>query len=187
MSIGTVPFDLAAAIGAASTPNGVTGFRMFWNGWAACLARLGAGGRPPASVEIFSGVPFVWLRRRDTLRQAVSFWRATTPRDQFRLPEDPATPVNAPKFDGPAIRRFVKLVECQDANWGRWFLEHGIQPLEVAYEDLDRDPVVTVGTVLGHIGVCPDVAPVQPGVKRQADWLTEQYVEEYRRFGRFQM
>ncbi|MCY4014202.1 MAG: Stf0 family sulfotransferase [Gammaproteobacteria bacterium] len=184
MSIGAVPFDLPAAVGAASTPNGIAGFRMFWNGWEACLARLGARGAHAAHEEFFSGVPFVWLRRRDTLRQAVSFWRATTPHEQFRFPEDPSTPVNAPKFDARAIRRFVELVERQDAQWGLWFREHGIAPLEVAYEDLDGDPAATVDAVLNHLGVRADVALAHPRVKRQADRLTEQYVERYRQLGR---
>ena len=184
MSIGAMPFDLAAAVRAASTRNGIAGFRMFWNGWESCLAHLGRRGAHAACEEFPSRVPFIWLRRRDTLRQAVSFWRATTPRDQFRFPEDPSTPVNAPNFDAPAIRRFVELMERQDAQWGQWFLAHGIAPLEVAYESLDRDPEATVGAVLDHLGVGADVALAQPRVKRQADRLTEQYVERYRQLVR---
>ena len=179
MSIGAVPFDLNAAIKAASTPNGMAGFRMFWNRWEPFVARLALTTHGPPK-KILRGIPFVWLRRRDRLRQAISFWRATTPRDQFRLPKDSSL-INAPEFDAPAIRRFVELIETQDSRWGRWFDENGIVPLEIAYEDLDRNPARTVSHVLEHLGVNADVTLTQPAVKRQADGLTEQYVEQYRR------
>lgn len=68
MSIGAVPFDMNAAIKAASTPNGMAGFRIFWNGWEAFVARLANADGSRASKEILRHVPFVWLRRRDTLR-----------------------------------------------------------------------------------------------------------------------
>ncbi|MDE0420613.1 MAG: Stf0 family sulfotransferase [Gammaproteobacteria bacterium] len=179
MSIGAVPFDMNAAIKAASTLGGMAGFRMFWNGWEAFLARLADADNSGVSKEILCAVPFVWLRRRDTLRQAVSFWRATTPCDQFRRPKDSAL-ANAPEFDATAIRRFVELMETQDARWGRWFDENGIVPLEIAYEDLDRHPARTVNRVLDHLGVRAVVTLTQPTVKRQADRLTEQYVEQYK-------
>ena len=179
MSIGAAPFDMNAAIRDASTPGGMAGLRMFWNGWEAFLARLADADNSGAAKEILRAVPFVWLRRHDTLRQAVSFWRATTPRDQFRRPSD-SSRVNAPEFDAPAIRRFVELIESQDARWGRWFDENGIVPLEIAYEDLDRHPARTVNRVLEHLGVRAVVTLTQPTVKRQADRLTEQYVEQYK-------
>lgn len=180
MSIGAVPFDMNAAIKAASTPSGMAGFRMFWNGWESFLAQLADADESQAAQEILRGVPFVWLRRRDTLRQAISFWRATTPRDQFRLPKDSSL-VNAPEFDAPAIRRFVELIETNDSHWARWFEGNGIAPLEIAYEDLDRHPARTVRQVLEHLRVNADVTLTQPTVRRQADRLTEQYVERYRR------
>ena len=180
MSIGAVPFDMSTAIKAASTPSGMAGFRMFWNGWESFLAQLANADDSQAAQKVLRCVPFVWLRRRDTLRQAISFWRATTPRDQFRLPKDSSL-VNAPEFDAPAIRGFVELIETNDSHWGRWFEGNGIVPLEIAYEDLDRHPARAVNDVLEHLGVHADVTLTQPAVKRQADRLTEQYVEQYRR------
>lgn len=185
MSVGAEPFDVGAAIKAASTPNGVAGFRMFWNGWEACLAQLGSSDHAHAPEAMLSGVRFVWLRRRDTIRQAISFWRATTPpRDQFRLPENSSIPINAPEFDGPAIRRFVELIERQDRLWREWFEANLISPLEIIYEDLDEAPAAAVHAVLDHLGVGADVTVPRPQVRRQADGLTEQYVERYRRQGR---
>lgn len=65
---------------------------------------------------------------------------------------------------------------------GQWFKGNGIVALAITYEDLDRHPAGTVNDVLEHLGVRADVTLTQPAVKRQADRLTEQYVERYRAF-----
>ena len=181
MSVGAKPFDLGAAIKASSTPNGIAGCRMFWNGWEACLARLGAEKRAQSLRATFPGLRFVWLRRRDTLRQAVSFWRATTPAEQFRLPDDPTIPINAPPFDARAIREFLSLIEHQDSLWRQWFAAERITPLEITYEDVDASPAATVRSVLDFLGVRADVATPRPRIKRQADAHTERYLEQFRR------
>ena len=180
MSIGAKPFDLGAAIKASSTPNGIAGCRMFWNGWEACLARLGAEKRTQALYAAFPGFRFVWLRRRDTLRQAVSFWRATTPTEQFRLPEDPTIPINAPPFDARAIREFLSHIERQDSLWRQWFATNRITPLEIMYEDVDASPPATVHRLLDFLNVRADVATLRPRIRRQADEHTERYVELFR-------
>lgn len=181
MSVGEKPFDLGAAIKASSTPNGIAGCRMFWNGWEACLARLFAEKRSQALRTAFPGLRFVWLRRRDTLRQAVSFWRATTPTEQFRLPDDPTIPINTPPFDARAIRQFLSLIERQDSLWRQWFAAERITPLEITYEDLDASPTATVRRVLDFLDVRADVATARPRITRQADEHTERYVEHFRR------
>lgn len=181
MSVGKKPFDLGTAIKASSTPNGIAGCRMFWNGWEACLARLGAEKRAQPLRAAVPKLRFVWLRRRDTLRQAVSFWRATTPTEQFRLPDDPTIPINTPPFDAPAIRQFLSLIESQDSLWRQWFAANRITPLEIKYEDVDASPAATVSSVLDFLDVRADVATLQPRIRRQADEHTERYVEHFRR------
>ena len=80
----------------------------------------------------------------------------------------------------PPRDHIAAVIETNDSHWGRWFEGNGIAPLEIAYEDLDRHPARTVNDVLEHLGVRADVTLTQPAVKRQADRLTEQYVEQYR-------
>jgi LPS sulfotransferase NodH len=55
------------------TPNGVFGAKLMWDH----LGRL-ARDRPPREAldELFDGPRYVWVRRGDVVRQAVSLWRA---------------------------------------------------------------------------------------------------------------
>jgi LPS sulfotransferase NodH len=67
------------------TPNGVWGAKMMWNYLADAVARLRAWPRLDVAADAadsevlaaaFPGLRYVWLRRQDKLRQAISWWRA---------------------------------------------------------------------------------------------------------------
>src|SRR5205823_2249041 len=69
------------------------------------------------------GLRYVWLRRGDHVRHAVSWWRAGVT-GQYALGEGD-DPAEAPEFDEEGIRRFVDLVIRSDDGWQRWFESHG--------------------------------------------------------------
>ena len=166
------------------TSNGVSGQRMFWNGFAPFmhLARGGSSGRDVDVLRaLFPDLRFVWLRREDKLRQAISFWRATAGPEQWRNPVDPSVPVNRPPFDLAAIAAFVELVSAQDSSWQRWFEANDVSPVVVTYDHLQRDRPDAVRHVLEGLGLDPAAAARvgAPRVVRQADAATDEYVARY--------
>lgn len=178
--------DVDHALRAATGPNGIPGSRMFWNAWERFLERSRAvwAHEDADDIEVlaavFSELQFVWLRRRDKLRQAISFWRATTGEDQFRYPTD-GTPVNVPEFDFDRISFFIEHVSKQEDEWRDWFDRHEMTPRQVIYEDLVSDRAGVIRDVLEYlqVGNVENVAIPEPRVVQQADEQTERYIQLY--------
>jgi LPS sulfotransferase NodH len=168
------------------TTNGVFGSKMMWNYFDDALARLRAlSGIPTAPdrqvlAARLPGLRYVWLRRRDVVRQGVSWWRAAAT-GQYAVTGDDR-PAGAPAYDRQAIRDLVGLARRSDRSWEQWFGDQRIRPLEVAYEDMVDDLGGTVLRVLTflHIERPTGLPPIVPRLRRQADEDTERIVTRFR-------
>lgn len=178
-------------VGETTGPNGVCCQRMFWNGLQPFLDNARRDrvthAKPDHDVIadlLCSTVHYVWLKREDKLRQAISFWRATagpSGREQWRKPTHPEEAVSTPAFDRDAVAKFVKLLSEQDDLWQGWFDNNSIKPLVVTYDELLAERHATIRRVLGALGLNPDAADgLRPArVQRQADEHTDRYVALY--------
>ena len=170
-----------------TSPNGIAGFRMFWNGLPGFVSRVREAYDTEAPNDhevlqsVFNEIGYLWLRRNNKVRQAVSFWRATTGREQFRYPKDSEIPVNTPAFDFDRVDFFVRLVTQQEEDWRRWFSANNVVPFEVSYELLAANRHGTLESVLDFLGVesRPRCPLPEPRVIQQADEHTERYVQMY--------
>jgi trehalose 2-sulfotransferase len=169
-----------------TTANGVWGSKMMWNYFAEALARLRAWPRlglepgvsdPDVLAAAFPGLRYVWLRRQDKVRQAISWWRADAT-GQYALAEGEQAK-QPPAFDREAIGRLVQFAEECEAGWREWFATHSITPLEIVYEEMV--PVLTevVRDLAAFLGVMlpTGVGQVHPRLQLQADHHTERLVE----------
>ncbi len=178
--------DLDRTLKGAMGRNGLSGSRMFWNAWGLFLERSRAArAREDADdldvlAAVFNELQFVWLRRRDKLRHAISFWRATTGGDQFRYPTD-GTPVNVPEFDFDRISSFINHVSEQEDKWEDWFDSYGITPKQVVYEDLLTERGRVIREVLEFLEseYPEDLRIPEPRVRQQADDHTERFIGLY--------
>ena len=129
---------------------------------------------------VFGDPAYVLISRRDKVRQAVSMWRALQTRSWRHAAGRHSGPLHY-SFDG--IDHLVRALTRQDEAWRTFFTEHGIDALQVGYEDdLERDRRGTVASVLAHIGVeLPgDWQPADP-IGRQSDSLSDEWVDTYHR------
>jgi LPS sulfotransferase NodH len=161
-----------------------------WNYFADAVARLRGWAHlalPPGAADpqvlaaAFPGLRYVWLRRDDKLRQAISWWRAAAT-GEYGL-EAGQAPAEPPPFDRDAIGRLARYArECEDGGRG-WFAAHAIRPLEIVYEDMTQDIDKTVRTVAGFLGVTlpPGLGQFRPRGSRQADQHTERIVGLFNR------
>ena len=172
------------------TANGVWGAKMMWNYFPDAVARLRSW--PPLGVAAdaadgdvlgaaFPRLRYVWLRRDDKLRQAISWWRADAT-GQYAL-EPGQAPAAAPAFDRDAIGRLVRFAEACETGWRDWFDVNSVTPLELVYENLTHDLDQAVREVAGFLDVTlpPDVARCRPRLRRQADHHTERLTRLYLR------
>jgi LPS sulfotransferase NodH len=174
------------------TANGVWGSKMMWNYLADVVARLRAWPRldvaadaadPEVLAAAFPGLRYVWLRRQDKLRQAISWWRAAATGQYGLAAGQPAA--EPPAFDRDAIGRLVRYAEECEAGWRDWFAAHSIRPLEIVYEDLIQDVDQAARSVAGFLDIPLPRRPeqVRPRQRRQADHYTERLVGLFNRQG----
>jgi len=129
----------------------------------------------------FPGLRYVWLRRQDKVRQAISWWRADVT-GQYGLPAG-ASPSPPPAFDRDAIAGLVRYAEAGEAGWRDWFAAHSVQPFEITYEDLVKDLDAAVRAIGGFLDVPlpPGLGHIRPRGRRQADHHTERFVRLFNR------
>ena len=157
---------------------GVFAAKIMWThrtDLARCL-RLERG-QSTVLAESFPDPRWIWVKRRDKVRQAISFWRA---RQSGRWHVFDGSTEPAIAYDFNEIRECYREMLLHDVCWGDFFTQTGIAPLVVEYEDLKDDlpaQVAAMRTFAGRPAGGQIVTQVR--LKQQSDTLTE---EIYHRF-----
>jgi LPS sulfotransferase NodH len=167
-----------------TTPNGVFGAKIMWAHLVDLGGRLGRDDLPSLVDELFDRPRFVWVRRADTVRQAVSLWRAMQTQS-WRAENAPAA-AGEPRYSYAALRHLVALLTDHDAAWERFFTCASGAVLTLTYEEIADDPVAALRRTLAHIGVPPpeDALAALPSMRRQADERSDAWAEAYARDSR---
>lgn len=171
---------------ATSSPNGVFGALVTNEDLTRLLDGMrAAGGEPLAPGALleatFPGLRYVWIRRRDTLCQAVSWERAA----QTGVWCDTGNPVPVavprPRFDRAAIARRQHAIEEGEAAWCGFLGAAGARAVHVDYEDLAGDYKGTARRVLEELGIpLPEDLWFGPRrLRRQSDARTDRWVERF--------
>ena len=185
---GTEDGFLSALRERPATANGVWGSKMMWNYFPDALARLRAWPRlavgpgasdPEVLAAAFPGLRYVWLRRGDKLRQAISWWRADVTGQWARMPA--TVPAAPPAFDREAIAGLVRYAEACEDGWRSWFAANFVDPLEITYEDMAEDLDKAVRDIAAFLDVSlpPDLGQIRPRMQRQADQHTDRFVQQF--------
>lgn len=196
---------IAHALDWSTGDNGVFSVKLHWYQfhWFVKMLRSFDGGEVPAAVVPRAGfgptdpvedaelvaewIPnpkWVHLWRRDTARQAVSYFRAGRTGVWFVVGGDSEHPVESeapiePDFHN--IRWLEDIVIEHDDHWRDFFEASGVPCLEVAYEDLVDDYPGTIGTVLEWLGAgsVADTSDLEPRLIKQADERSEEWLQRY--------
>lgn len=169
--------------------NGVFGWKAHWHQfehfWRTLLGvpLADPGLSRGVFAQVFPNLRYIWLRRRDRLRQAVSYAKAMQT-DLWRKFAGDATqkPKAAAAFDKAIVDARIDEIARMDAAWDAFFQRHGIQPQVIWYEDFVADYANTVLGLLRHLEVRlpANFAFPQPRLLKQADEETEKWIEQYR-------
>lgn len=171
-----------------TTPNGVFGAKIMWSQLDDLATLAEDGVRFPHRElldRLFDRPRYVWVRREDTVRQAVSLWRAMQTRFWRAELEPPVARPGGPEpqYSYAALRHLVGRLRADDAGWERFFSALREPALALAYEELAADLERMVRRTLDHLGIAaPDAAiAVPPRMRRQSDELSEAWVVAYAR------
>jgi trehalose 2-sulfotransferase len=169
-----------------TTPNGVFGAKIMWAHLEPLAAQTADeyGGLELRELlrAVFDDPCYVWVRRGDTVRQAVSLWRAMQTQT-WRAENDASQDGGEPRYSFPALRHLVELLTAQDAAWERFFADSGSDVLALSYEEVAADVGGALARTLEHIGVAapPDAPAAAAPIRRQADERSDAWVAAYAR------
>jgi len=155
-----------------TSPNGVFGVKAHFFQLAEAFPE---GGLDSALPEL----QFVYITRRDHLRQAISWARAL---QTHRWASDHEVAEEGQEvFRRAQIDRLMAGIAERERRWEAFFTGSEVAPLRVVYEDLVAAPGGTVAAVLRHVGIpAPEhFAVAEPTLRRQADELTDDWVSRY--------
>lgn len=133
--------------------------------------------------RVFPNLHYIWITRRDKVRQAVSYLRALQTRIWGWNQSDSApTPERDPEYSYEKIDLLLQQYVIYEATWQDYFREANITPFVVVYEDLCLKYEETAIQILEYLNV-PVPPDLQFGPRRmaqQADHITEEWVEKFK-------
>ena len=139
-----------------------------------------------AALERWLPAPrYVWLRRDDKLRQAISWAKSMQTNVWWDTQVAPA-PFDEPapdglRFDVEFLMGALVRMRREERMWERFFAENDIAAYTVWYEDLAIDPRKVLEGVVDFLGL-PNLGtatPVTPSLRRQSDETSERWVRRY--------
>ena len=174
-----------------TTPNGVFGAKMHSIQFDA-LCRQMAGqprvtyaSRPAILEKWFPSLQYVRLRRRDQLRQAISYVRAIQTSAWWDAehapgPSGPERP-DLLCFDFQLILGTIKFLGAMDQKWTDYFDAIECTPMEFDYEEIAESPHDVAGAILGllHLESTNVPSAESANFKRQSDGLTDEWVARF--------
>ena len=163
---------LEALLARKTGPNGVFGFKAHFFQLVEAF--------PDDELErAFPSLRYVFIARRDRLRQAISWARAI--QTGKWASDHQVAEHNGISFRRQQIDRLLEGIAERECRWEARFAASGVEPLRITYEELVAAPAQTVRSVLRHIGVeSPDSIELSPpSLGRQADEATEEWVNRY--------
>lgn len=175
-----------------SSTNGVFGVKVgmyepFFGELVTTVGKtLPPGRRPPTRhgvmERVFPGLRYIWITRRNKVRQAVSWWKAIQTGVWHVSGRGGSKATRKPTYSFLSVDRLYQECVMREAGWQEYFSEAGIIPLTVVYEDFVASYKETVAAVLEHVGVT-DVNGLnfrKRKWKKQADAISEEWVQRYR-------
>ena len=188
---------LDKVIESGSTPNGVFGVKImmgegymgegYFEHFIGTLTRVerpegGDVSAPELVGATFPNLHYIWVTRRNKVRQAVSWWKAIQTDVWGRGRGERPLAKEEPEFNFEAIDSLTQALVLKEASWQEYFLESGSVPFVVVYEDFVEAYAETVAQILQFLGVpAPqDLTSNVARLQKQADELSEEWAQRYR-------
>src|SRR5436305_11544080 len=139
--------------------NGVFGVKLMWGYFGQFRKQIQhlPGNRYQTTHEglnsVFPKLSYVWMRRRDKVRQAVSHAKARQTNVGIVPDEFVPKTIREPVFSFQQLHFMVRELETHDVAWQRYFATHGIRPYTVFYEDFVGYYEETVLNIMRYLSI----------------------------------
>ncbi|MCB8990727.1 MAG: sulfotransferase [Ardenticatenaceae bacterium] len=166
--------------------NGVLGLKVMRVYWQNVIEFLQETTKLPNSSEsdilthCFPNLRYIWITRRNKVRQAISWMKFLQGAAWFWEDEEPQL-IRGLEFKPDVIREFIMQTVSHGTAWQEYFKQNGIQPYIVVYEDFVSAYEKTAKEILEYLGIHyhEEILFGERRLKQQADALTEEWVHRY--------
>lgn len=146
--------------------------------------------------SLFPNLHYLWITRDDTVRQAISYWKAKetgiwgqeqaragrTGQGRRQFVKGVRETGKTPEYDEQGIAALYRSIVEEDAATANFFREGGIEPMHVVYEQFVRDYEPTTRRMLQFLGIAiPEELVIgDPRTVRLADDTTDEWAARFR-------
>jgi LPS sulfotransferase NodH len=132
-------------------------------------------------ISLFPNLKFIWLTRRDKIRQAVSWWKASQSKEWACHTVAPCGAKQDLQYQFTSIDRLVAESVMREAAWQAYYSEWGVIPLTLVYEDYVENYRGSVAKVLDFLEIDDAYIFREEAITllKQADALSEEWVQRY--------
>jgi trehalose 2-sulfotransferase len=184
------PDYLRQVVASTATPNGVFGAKLmgdqYFTDFVEQVRQLPRfQNTKPTTAEMlsdcFPNLTYIWLTRRNVVRQAISLSRAIQT-GIWRAAQIPGQdPQKTIKYDLIDINNCILNITLQQTSWQEYFSRSGITPLTVVYEDFIEHPEAATGLILDRLGIAIPSAWAMGELQERklADAVSEEWFQRY--------
>ncbi len=187
-SVSTQSDYLELVLEEGTSPNGVFGINIMWSTYLEnvvpklqkmpCYEQIP---QPFLLQQIFPDLDFIWLIRRNKVKQAIS-WTIASQTDIWTVRKgDKKEPKHKPEFDFQLIDSFYQRILEGEHGWSRFFSINGVKPLQLFYEDLAEKSASLLIDVLKflEISIPHDFQVSETSIVKQANAVNDEWEERY--------
>ncbi len=162
---------LASIWRARTSPNGVFGLKLFPNDIKQALQTS------RNILPVLRGAKYIYLTRRNKIRQAVSYARAK----QTGAWVATALEQTSPTYSEAEIDQAMEQIFVQERFWTAYFDRLEINPLMIEYEDVAKDVRLGIAEIADFVGVeiSGGADLPTPSVAVQSDSISSEWVDRY--------
>lgn len=181
---------LKATLSRNTSANGVFGAVVMWNYFPTMVARFQEMAQfqhldTAAQVmdAVFSKPRYIWLTRRDHIRQAVS-WSIAIQTNVYMIRDGKSKQAQAaPRFDYKEIKKLHATIQQSEAAWEQFFRANDIQPLHLVYEEIVSALPQAAERILTFIGaeITENLPAYHPSYAKQSNDQTQAWANEFNR------
>lgn len=175
----------------STTPNGVFGTKLMWGyfdrfiGQVLQTPQFKDRSLSPYAVltELFPNLNYIWIMRRDKVRQAVSLWKGLQGLVWWKRIGDPTPELEKElEYNFAAIDYLVQEIILHEAAWQEYFTRYNITPFTVIYEDFVPYYEETVLRIMDWLKISypENLIFGERRLLKQADSVSEELVQRYR-------
>ena len=129
--------------------------------------------------RLFPDLRFIFLTRRDKLRQAIS-WVKATEHDLWTSDQE-LKPHGTPRYDFAKLDGQITFLSLTESLWQDLFSAWGVRPLTVVYEDFQQDHEATAVRILDYLGIeePPSYDASRVSLQKLSDSVSDEWAARY--------